>query len=73
MYKEQKKSWVKHLDFLILDLLCLGVSFYLSCLIRLGNIRKTPVFREYIRLAVVVLLMDKIGRASCRERVSTLV
>ena len=58
MYKEQKKSWVKHLDFLILDLLCLGVSFYFSCLIRLGNIRRIPIFREYVRLAIVLLLMD---------------
>ena len=58
MYKEQKKSWVKHLDFLILDLICVGISFYLSCLIRLGDIRKMPILREYNRLAIVVLLLD---------------
>ncbi len=59
MYKKQKKSWVKHLDFLILDLLCLEVTFYLSCLIRLGNLHSEPGMSEYYnRLAIVLLLMD---------------
>lgn len=59
MYKKQKKSWVKHLDFLILDIICLEVAFYVSCLIRLGNLRRMPYVREYYnRLAVILLLMD---------------
>jgi exopolysaccharide biosynthesis polyprenyl glycosylphosphotransferase len=59
MYKKQKKSWVKHLDFLILDLLCLEVTFYLSCVIRLGNLHNDPGMSEYYnRLAIVLLLMD---------------
>lgn len=59
MYKKQKKSWVKHLDFLILDLLCLETAFYSSCLIRLGNIKRLPFLMDYYnRLAVVLLLVD---------------
>ena len=59
MYKRQKKSWVKHLDFLIVDILCLEIAFYSSCLIRLGNIRRLPVLLDYYnRLAVVLLLVD---------------
>lgn len=59
MYKRQKKSWVKHLDFLIVDILCLEIAFYSSCLIRLGNIRSLPVLLDYYnRLAVVLLLVD---------------
>ena len=59
MYKKQKKSWLKHLDFLILDLLCLEVTFYLSCVIRLGNLHNDPGMSEYYnRLAIVLLLMD---------------
>jgi exopolysaccharide biosynthesis polyprenyl glycosylphosphotransferase len=59
MYKRQKKSWVKHLDFLILDIICLEIAFYSSCLIRLGNIRRLPVLLDYYnRLAVVLLLVD---------------
>lgn len=59
MYERQKKSWVKHLDFLILDLLCLEAAFYISCLIRLGNFHKLPGMSEYYnRLAVLLLLLD---------------
>lgn len=59
MYKKEKKSWVKHLDFLLLDIICLELAFYGSCLIRLGDIRKLPMLLDYYnRLAVVVLLVD---------------
>lgn len=60
MYKRQKKSWAKHLDFLILDILCLEVSFYISCMIRMKNqIHMMPLLQEYyIRLMVVLLLVD---------------
>lgn len=59
MYERQKKSWVKHLDFLILDLLCLEITFYISCLIRLGNFYGAPGMSEYYnRLAVLLLLLD---------------
>lgn len=59
MYKKQKKSWVKHLDFLILDVLFLEITFYLSCLIRLGSLRDGSGIDEYYnRLAIVLLLTD---------------
>lgn len=59
MYRKQKKSWVKHLDFLILDLLSLEVTFYLSCLIRLGNLHNEPRMSEYYtRLLIVLFLVD---------------
>lgn len=59
MYEKQKKSWVKHLDFLILDVLCLEVTFYLSCVIRLGNLHNDQTMSEYYnRLAILLLLLD---------------
>lgn len=60
MYKKQKKSWVKHLDFLLVDLICLEMAFFISFHFRLGKISYvSPVIREYyMRLAVVLLLMD---------------
>ena len=59
MYKKEKKSWVKHLDFLILDIICLELAFYASCFIRLKDIRRLPMLMDYYnRLAVVVLLVD---------------
>ena len=59
MYKKQKKSWVKHLDFLILDVLCLEITFYLSCLARLGHFHShSGISQYYNRLAVLLLLID---------------
>ena len=28
MYQKAKNSWIKHIDFVILDILCLQVSFF---------------------------------------------
>lgn len=59
MYRKKKKSWVKHLDFLMIDLLSLEITFYLSCLIRLGSLHNEPGMSEYYnRLAIVLLLLD---------------
>ncbi len=59
MYKKQKKSWVKHLDFLLLDVLCLEITFYLSCLFRLDSLYDgSGIGQYYNRLAFVLLLTD---------------
>lgn len=60
MYKKQKKSWVKHLDFLLIDAVCLEAAFFISYLIRLGEEPwQAMVIREYYsRLAVLLLLID---------------
>ena len=33
MYQKAKNSWIKHIDFVILDILCLQVSFFLAYLV----------------------------------------
>lgn len=60
MYKKRKKSWVKHLDFLLIDAICLEVAFFISYLVKLNSEpRLTFVIREYYsRLAILLLLMD---------------
>ena len=60
MYKKQKKSWVKHLDFLVIDMICMEVAFFVSMWMRFGKIAYlSPIINEYyIRLSVVLLLMD---------------
>ena len=30
MYQKAKNSWIKHIDCVILDILCLQVSFFLA-------------------------------------------
>ena len=57
MYRKNKNNWVKHLDFMILDLICLQVAFFLAYTLRH---RTVNLYTNY-----------KIGRASCRERVSS--
>lgn len=60
MYKKQKKSWVKHLDFLLIDVLCLEIAFLISFWIKFGEraVRSSVINEYYIRLAIVLLLMD---------------
>ena len=36
MYKKKTQSWVKHVDFIILDMLCLNVAFVAAYLYRHG-------------------------------------
>ena len=57
MYKREKKSWLKHLDFTILDIVCLEASLVIAYLLRFGWYM--PYAREpYERLAVIVVLKD---------------
>ena len=37
MYKRTAQGWIKHLDFIILDVLCLQLSFFLAYFIRQGS------------------------------------
>lgn len=37
MYQKNGSSWLKHLDFIILDLICMEVSFLLSYVFRNGK------------------------------------
>ena len=56
MYKREKKSWLKHLDFTILDIVCLEASLVIAYLLRFGWYM--PYAREpYERLAVIVVLI----------------
>ena len=57
MYKREKKSWLKHLDFIIADLICLQAAFIIAYMFRLGW--HLPYSSEpYERLAVVMVLID---------------
>ena len=57
MYKKERKSWAKHLDFILLDILCLQLAFMISYFIRLGI--ALPYWNEpYQRLAIILVLLD---------------
>ena len=55
MYKKSKQSWLKHLDFLIWDLIALAVSYFISCFIRLGI--KDSMYRMHMILQLFLVLM----------------
>ncbi len=57
MYKKEKKNWLKHLDFTILDIISLQLAFIVAYVFRLGW--SLPYSSEpYERLAVVLFLID---------------
>lgn len=57
MYHKGKNSWTKHLDFMILDEICLQVSFFLAYAIRHKN---AGMFSNliYANLAIVLFFVD---------------
>ena len=57
MYKKTSKGWLKHVDFLILDLICLQLSFYIAYCIRHG-LQNMYANKLYASMAVVLLLVD---------------
>lgn len=57
MYKKEKNSFMKHIDFTLVDLLALQVSLVLSFWMRFGF--DNPYANDdYMRLAVVLILID---------------
>ena len=37
MYRKNSSGWVKHVDFILLDLLCIQLAFYFSYVCRMGE------------------------------------
>ena len=57
MYRKNSSGWIKHIDFIILDLLCVQLAFYISYVLRQGdwNPYVNPLYRN---MAVFVELAD---------------
>ena len=59
MYRRDGKSWLKHVDFMILDLLILQIAFVLSYVLRHGM--ENPFDRPpYANMSVFLMLSDLI-------------
>ena len=56
MYNKARASWTKHLDFIIIDLIVLEVSFLLAYFVRHGS--AAYLNRDYMNLALVYLLVE---------------
>ena len=58
MYKRNAQGWLKHIDFIILDIACLCVSFFLAIQIRFGEVRTILETRPYMNLLLELLVFD---------------
>ena len=57
MYERAATGWAKHLDFIILDMICLEISFLLAYMIRHGM--KSPYSNVmYRNIGIVILFVD---------------
>ena len=57
MYSQRTKNWIKHIDFILLDVLCLQFAFVLAYITRHGisNPYGEPLYRN---IAIVYILVD---------------
>jgi len=58
LYKRQQKGWLKHLDFIVLDLLCLCGSFVLADRLRNGDTPGLFTNKVYISTGIMLLVFD---------------
>ena len=59
MYRKAANGWLKHLDFILLDLLCLQIAFVIAYLIRMG-FRNPYADTRYFGLAAFLMLADSV-------------
>ena len=57
MYRKNAKGWLKHIDFIILDMICLQIAFVVAYFIKNGNIHLYNNFL-YRNMAIIIELAD---------------
>ena len=57
MYRKKGRGWTKHIDFMLLDVLCMQIAFIVSYIWRFG-LNNPYIDKDYRILAVVFLLID---------------
>ena len=61
MYRKNRNTWYKHLDFMLLDLICIEISFVMALAIRFGTnvftniIKDTEWAMPYHRIMIMIL------------------
>ena len=56
MHVKTESSWIKHLDFIGVDLLCLNITFVLAYFLRCGihNMYVSKIYRELILVTIIL-------------------
>lgn len=57
MYRKNANGWLKHVDFIILDMICLQIAFMTSYFIKNGNIHLYNNFL-YRNMAIILEVAD---------------
>lgn len=57
MYRKNASGWLKHIDFIILDMICLQIAFVMAYFIKNGNIHLYNNFL-YRNMAIIIELAD---------------
>lgn len=57
MYRKNANGWLKHIDFVILDMICLQIAFMMAYFIKNGNIHLYNNFL-YRNMAIIIELAD---------------
>lgn len=57
MYRKNANGWLKHIDFMILDMICLQLAFMMAYFIKNGNIHLYNNFL-YRNMAIIIELAD---------------
>ena len=57
MHIRTKNSWIKHLDFIIVDLLCLNATFLFAYFLRNRGISNMYAEREYRMIVIVAIIL----------------
>lgn len=60
MYTKRKSGILKHLDFILWDLLCLQIAFFVAHLIRFGW-QNPYVHADNLNIALILVLIDLVG------------
>ena len=60
MYRKSSKSWLKHWDFILIDMICLEIAFFGAYFIR--HFKEGMVYKElYLKLGILLLIFDLIS------------
>ena len=55
MYHKQDIKWIKHLDFIILDIICAEIAFVIAFLLRHGSVNLPILFNSFYRQILILL------------------
>ena len=58
MYKRSRKGWLKHIDFILLDLLCLAISYIIAHFLRHGNVSVVVENMLYFNVWLMLTVFD---------------